>query len=161
MKSLVLALAVAFVATAAPATELLLGAGHSRYGSDRGRDSAVISAELRGAPFAQFAGAGVSAAVAADLHGRGDAFVGIGLAARWALGADWFIDTSVLPGLYSASGSANDLGGNFQFRSALALGRRFDGVGAVSLAVVHKSNAGIDSFNPGMNALLLRWHREF
>ena len=66
-----------------------------------------------------------------------------------------------MPGLFEEGTDGNDLGLAFEVRSLAGLGYRFDSGSAISLAVSHKSNAGLGDSNPGANALLLRYHRSF
>jgi len=69
-----------------------------------------------------------------------------------------------MPRYYSEVTDENDLGGNIQFRSLLAIGRTFPSGAKLSLAVPHKSNVGLDDRNPDLNSILLillRWHTAF
>ena len=158
---LIAALASTLPATAAPAAELVLGLGHSFYNYGGGRDSTVVSLELRGPAIGHLGRAEVSPLIVGDRHRLGDSFVGIGLAARWQLRRGWFVDVSVAPGKYRASSPANALGSDFEFRSHVGLGHDLGKGRALSAAFVHKSNAGIGRINPGLQTVLLRWHQRF
>ncbi len=153
----------ALLAAAGPAAaqEVVLGLGYADHNGAGGEDGAAFQIEYHAAPFGALLGAQLMGAAALDLTAAGDAFAGIGLLARWSGSGPWFVDASVMPGLYAEGEDGNDLGGDVQFRSALALGRRIGPGQAVSLALGHKSNAGLEDRNPGMTDLTLRWHRAF
>lgn len=158
------AAAVAAWSIAAPgaqAGEVVFGLGKSAYLAAAGRDSALLSAELHGPVIGSLWGADLRPMLVADRHRLGDSFLGAGLSARWALREGWFADAGVAPGIYHAAVPANDLGGKLEFRSHLGLGRALGRGQALSLAFVHKSNAGTGRVNPGMHTVLLRWHQGF
>ncbi|MFE3838570.1 acyloxyacyl hydrolase [Pseudogemmobacter sonorensis] len=163
LRTVLLLLATLAASTPAPvaAQELILGAGHSDFNAVRAENGAVISAEYRGRGFARILGAEAAFSAALDLHETGDAYLGAGLALRWRETERWFIEAGVMPGLFARSSSRNDLGGALHFRSFLGVGWRIDENSAISLAAIHKSNAHLESYNPGLNTLLLRWHRRF
>jgi lipid A 3-O-deacylase len=73
----------------------------------------------------------------------------------------WFIEGSVLPGAFFEKVVENDLGSTFEIRSLLGIGYTFDSGNRLSLAVTHKSNASTASKNPGVNAVLIRFRRQF
>ena len=66
-----------------------------------------------------------------------------------------------MPGAYFEDSAATDLGHTVEFRSLLGLAYRLRSGDKLSFAVLHKSNAGLGSQNPGANTFLLRWHRAF
>lgn len=153
---------IAMLAQPADAQELLLGAGFSDFSREEATDSVVLSGELRSASFATLLGGEVAAMAVLDAHAEGDGFAGIGLAARWSVGAGgWFVDAGVAPGVFNAGRSGNFLGRDLEFRTHLGVGRRMADGNAWSLAALHKSNADTGSVNPGMNSVLLRWHHGF
>lgn len=92
---------------------------------------------------------------------NGDSHVGIGLFALYDFRDQWFIEASLMPGAYFNGTEGNWLGGHFQIRNLVALGYAVDDRHSLSFAFMHLSNADTTEFNPGMNALLLRWHRRF
>ena len=143
------------------ADEVIAGLGQSSFNSRDGKDSVVLSAEYRPDPFGRFLGAAASFAVAFDAHAEGDVFAGFGLGLRWDLNRRWFLDLSVMPGLWRASTPCNDLGGDFQFRSIIGPGYRLTDTSAISFVLSHKSNAHIEDRNPGLDMVLLRWHMAF
>lgn len=148
-------------AAQAPAGEIIGALGYSQFNSDNARNSLILSLEYRGETLTRFLGADIAPAAMGEVHVRGDVFVGIGLAARWQLPGAWFTEVGVAPGAYRAAGSGNSLGSGFEIRSHIALGRQMTERGALSLALTHKSNADTERVNPGLNALLLRWHHQF
>ena len=72
------------------------------------------------------------------------------------VGAGWFAEGSVMPGFYDA-GDGPDLGSNLQFRSALGLGYEFAGGSTLSVHYDHRSNADIESLNPGLETIAIRY----
>ena len=128
--------------------------------SDRDRDATGAAIEYR------WTGSLVSKprleagwAMAAQADSNGNAWVGLGVAAAYRLGDSLFVEGSFMPGYY-AEGD-DPLGGDSQFRTMLGLGVDISGTDAVSLAVSHFSNGGLDDYNPGANTLLLQWTKRF
>lgn len=158
---LIVIFATATGAAPAVAQEWILGIGAADFSSALGQDGGLLALEYRPAAFYSNRRIDIGWAVAAEVHSTGDIFVGAGLAATWTLDRRWFLDASVIPGLYAENDWRNDLGSSFEIRSLLALGYRLDDRNAISLAASHKSNASTAAFNPGVNAVLLRWHRRF
>ncbi|PWE31361.1 lipid A 3-O-deacylase [Maritimibacter sp. 55A14] len=144
----------------AAAGEFILGAGYVDFSRGAG-DEAGLTGEYHADPFTRLGAIGLNFGVAAGLHGNGDVWVGAGIAARADLGERWFVEGSVLPGYYEAGERESRLGGHFQIRSLAALGYRLDGGYGLSLSIDHKSNAGTEDFNPGVNTVSLRLHRAF
>lgn len=163
MKPLHILAFAGFCAAAVPAqaAEVILGLGPSVYGFSGARNSPVLSMDLRGPGVAQLGRAELAPMLVIDRHAFGDSFVGVGLAARWPLRQGWFVDAGAAPGAYRAAIPANDLGGGLEFRLHLAVGKNLAPGRAVSLALIHKSNAGTGRVNPGLNGVLLRWHHGF
>jgi hypothetical protein len=94
--------------------------------------------------------AGVSVSRASEV------WAGAGLMLTWKqAGGPFFLQGSVMPGLYS-KGNGRDLGGSLQFRSSLEAGYEFPSDLRVSIGIDHRSNADLNSFNPGMDGLHLR-----
>ena len=161
MKSLMMAAALAMAATGAQAQSVTFGLGYTDYNEDAATNSALLSLEYQHRPFyeGRVMSLGVGAALESD--GESDLFIGAGLAANWSLRNDWFVEASVMPGYYDAASSANRLGGDFQIRSLLGVGRVLPNGNAISVAAQHKSNASTNDFNPGVNALLVRYRLAF
>jgi hypothetical protein len=161
MKTLALALGLGMAAATAQAQSLVLGAGYSYFSDASAQDAATLSLEYQFAPFYTGRVIEISTLIAADHDSEGDSYVGVGLGAKWRLDNDWFIEASTMPGYYNDGTSANDLGGHFHFRSLFGVGRTMPSGNAVSVALTHKSNASTKSYNPGVNAVLLRYHLAF
>ena len=73
-------------------------------------------------------------------------FLYAGTDQRINLGRFWFIDTGTSVGFYE-KGDGKDIGGEFEFRTGVAVGRRL------------RDGSSYYRRNPGMNSLLLRWSR--
>ena len=67
-----------------------------------------------------------------------------------------YFEFSSLTGLYHGS-DGPDLGHLVEFRSGIAIGKKFDNGGTLSLAIDHRSNAGLSSVNPGVETIALRY----
>ena len=144
----------------AAAQELVFGVGAIDF-QEQGQDSGVFDVSYRHRPFVQRRVASLAFGASANVTGEGDVFLGGGVWAKWQWENGWFVDLSVMPGAYFEGQDGNDLGSTFEIRSLAGLGYRFDNGAAVSAAVMHKSNAGIGSDNPGANAFLIRYHYGF
>ncbi len=145
----------------AAAGDLVLGLGYSDFNEPAAMNSAILELEVHSRPRWHFAGADWSIAAAIVAHSEGDLFIGGGPAAVWPLRDRWFVEASVMPGLFRDSGDGNDLGSTFEIRSLLGVGRRISDTLSLSLALTHKSNASTAERNPGVNAVSLRLRRSF
>lgn len=152
------------LATSGPvqAAEWVLGVGSTDFTASGAVDSGVLVAELHGRTLTSWGRAEFKPGLAAVLDANGDFWIGGGIHADLPLGRSaWFAESSVMPGLYKEALTGNSLGSAFEIRSLLGIGYGFAGGTRVSLAVAHKSNAGIGSHNPGENAMTLRFGRAF
>jgi hypothetical protein len=70
------------------------------------------------------------------------------------MGERWIFSPSWGAGLYHQEGG-QDLGGPFEFRSALELSYRLEAGSRLSLCLHHLSNGGLFENNPGSESLLL------
>lgn len=161
MKSLLTSTALFLAATSVQAQSVIFGAGYADFSNGNGEDQAVFSLEYQHRPFHEATrfSAGWGTALTVDVDG--DTHIGAGLVGIYSFSNRWFAELSVMPGYYNAANDANDLGGNFQIRSLLGVGYTLESGNSISLAVTHKSNASTESFNPGVNALFLRYHYGF
>ena len=159
MKYIPLCAALLFAPLAVSAQEVVLGAGFADFSSDGADDSVLFSVDYNFRPFYSSGRFDLGWGTALELDTAGDAFAGIGLVARQGLGERWFISASVLPGAYFHASTPNDLGSIFEIRSLLGVGYALNDTSSLSLAISHKSNATTADYNPGVNALSLRWHK--
>lgn len=157
-----LGIAAILAATSATAGDIIVGIGQDDV-FDQTETSAVAAVlEYHADPFfdGQIASHGFAGAIYADADS--DVFLGFGIASIWRLGdGPWFVETSIMPGYYDAGSGGTDLGGNWQFRSLIGLGYRFDGGSRISLALDHKSNADLEEDNPGSETVMLRYRLDF
>lgn len=161
MRNILLAIGLAAWASAAPAQQVVLGAGYADFANDVSLDRAVLAIEYHHDPFLTRDRFTLGLGAALSVHATGDFFAGIGLAAVYDLKGRWFIEASVMPGIFEESTPLNDLGSAFEIRSLIGVGYELDDNQAVSLAITHKSNASTSNHNPGVDAILLRWHHRF
>ena len=88
---------------------------------------------------------------------EGSTWIGLGVKTMWEIGNDgFFVEGSVMPGYYWA-GAGPDLGGGLQFRSALGGGFEFANGSTLALLYDHRSNAGLDDLNPGLETIGIRY----
>ncbi|MEO1778432.1 MAG: acyloxyacyl hydrolase [Pseudomonadota bacterium] len=161
MRSLLITALSLFVCLApASAQEWVVGVGATDFRAP-GEDSLALDLEYRHRPFVERRVVSLAWGAQLGLTGEGDGFVGGGLWARWQWPGGWFVDASVMPGLYGAGAAGNSLGAAVQIRSLLGVGKAFAGNTALSVAISHKSNAGLADANPGMNVYSLRYHIRF
>ena len=87
----------------------------------------------------------------ASVSDSGAAWLGAGAGLTWRPSAtSFFLRVSSMAGVYRRS-SGPDLGGALQFRSALDLGWRGARGLEYGIGADHRSNAGLNSRNPGLN----------
>ncbi len=95
--------------------------------------------------------------IAASITDQGDAWIGAG--AKWStidqFGGPFFVETSLLPGIY-LHGDGPDIGGALQFRSSFGVGIQLSNGTTVLTSYDHRSNADTRALNPGLETLALR-----
>ncbi|MVO18273.1 acyloxyacyl hydrolase [Parasedimentitalea huanghaiensis] len=138
--------------------EWVVGSGFADFSNGQSKDTAIISAEYHSAYFHRRKRLELGWGAAVSVFGTGDVHLGGGLVGTVDLGHRWFGEVSVMPGVYAHRKVENDLGSAFEIRSLVSVGRRLKNGSAVSVALTHKSNASTATNNPGVNALLVRWH---
>lgn len=143
------------------AQSVVLGAGYIDYTDRGGDDQAALSLEYHHTPFHEAGRLAIGLGGTLSTDTDGDTHLGVGIVGTYALDRNWFVEASVMPGIYSESSAANDLGNDFEIRSLLGIGYTFETGNRVSLAATHISNANTGDFNPGANSLLLRYHIAF
>ena len=88
----------------------------------------------------------------------GSSWAGAGV--KWTsahvIDSPFFIETSLMPGLYSQS-DGPDLGGSLHFRSAFGAGYRFDNGATLSVLYDHRSNGDTHNLNPGLETIAVRY----
>ena len=93
-------------------------------------------------------------AVAGRIDEDRDAFFGGGVTGEYRFAENWFVEMGFMPGLYH--GGDTDLGGTVHFRSMIGIGFDIHKDIGLGLTIDHMSNGGIQSRNPGSDALMLR-----
>ena len=146
---------------AASAQDAVLEMFWNDYSADGAQDAVAFGVDYRLRPFATPGRIALRLVVGGTLDAHGNIWVGIGPSAEWSLGPRWFLEASILPGLYRPAGEGFDLGNDLEFRSTLALGYRLDDRSSLALALRHVSNGDTDPFNPGLNGVGLRLYRSF
>jgi len=140
------------------AQDWTVGAGFADFSNGLSQDGGILALEYHHVPFHNASGLEIGLGGALTVHGVGDLHLGVGLVGLAALGNNWFVEGSVMPGVFIERHARNDLGSAFEIRSLIAIGLRFASGGALSVAMTHKSNASTAPQNSGVNSLVLRWH---
>lgn len=148
-------------ATPAAAQDAVFELLWNDYSAEGAEDALAFGVEYRLRPFATPGRVAFRLVVGATLDAHGNIWAGAGPAADWSLGPRWFLEASVLPGLYRPAGEGFDLGNDLEFATTLALGYRLDDRSSLALALRHISNGDTDPVNPGLNAIGLRLYRSF
>lgn len=161
MKYLVFMAFALMAATTAQAQSIVFGAGYADFSHSEAEDQAIVSLEYQHRSFYEATRFSATWGAALSVDTDGDTHVGAGLIGLYTFADRWFVEGSVMPGYYSESNERNDLGGSFQIRSLLGLGYTLESGNKLSVAITHKSNASTQEDNPGVNALLLRYHYAF
>jgi len=159
MRSFLMALAFApMFPLALSAQEVVTGFGYGDFHANAADSGYYISADYLGPRDWTLLGFETGWGATGQLHEAGDVFLGGGLQAQRDLGKGWFVETSIMPGVFFEGADANDLGSTFEIRSLLGIGRDLRGGRRLSLALSHISNASLADRNPGLNGLSLRLH---
>jgi lipid A 3-O-deacylase len=142
----------------ASAQEIVVGAGSALFDGDT---STMLALEYHGGTWRELGRFKLRFGGGLAFEENGSGWAGVGLSGNVDLGRKWFAEFSFFPGYYNAGSSATRLGSNIEFRTLIGLGYTVSDSAAVSVAIDHRSNAGLDDFNPGVNSVTLRWHRRF
>lgn len=127
---------------------LFFGIGAYDFNQDQeGRTSLAANAEYR---FGQRL-FGIGPALGLDVNTDGAIYGYLGLHADLALGRT--VITPMLAAGGYRRGDSVDLGGVFEFRSALGIAYELDSAIRLGLRITHLSNAGIYGSNPGIEEL--------
>ena len=105
--------------------------------------------------FANAGGFTGNIAVAGRLDEDGDAWAGAGIAGKYRIGNQFFLEGSFMPGFYHAGDT--ELGGSLHFRSLIGAGFDINENMAISLTIDHMSNGSTQTLNPGSDAVTLRF----
>ncbi|SCZ64658.1 acyloxyacyl hydrolase [Epibacterium ulvae] len=143
----------------ASAQSLVFGAGFADFSAGEADDGAIVSLDYLHTPFWERGALSAGWGATAALTDSGDGFIGGGLAGRYELKNNWFLEGSVMPGAFFENEPENDLGSTFEIRSLIGVGKTLRSGNGISLAISHKSNASTADDNPGLNAITLRWHK--
>ncbi|MEP3527729.1 MAG: acyloxyacyl hydrolase [Sulfitobacter sp.] len=148
--------------SAAYSGEFAIGVGADDVAGRNETTATTFVVEHHATPFHKGPLASYSFAVAAQIDEDEDLFVGGGLHARWSPGdGPWSIESSFMPGYYQEGPDGTALGGKVQFRTLVGLSYELDEIRRISLALDHKSNARLESTNPGSETIAVRYHYKF
>ncbi len=143
------------------AQQIVLGFGieEARAGQENAEPLAVL--EYWASPFADLGRTRAHYGFAAQADEVGDMWMGPMMAGTYEFGSRLFAEASLGAGYYGAEADGSDLGLELQFRSLVGVGAWLGPTWGISLAVDHKSNAGLGERNPGTNQLSLRLRHRF
>lgn len=158
MKPLATLFSLAVSTQAALAGDMIIGIGQDDVLDQTDTEAAALVIEYHADPFWTGEKASYGLAIAGQVDGDGDVFLGVGVAALWELGSGpWFVEASFMPGYYAKGSGGSPLGGNLQFRTLLGLGYQLSQSRSISISIDHKSNADIENQNPGGETLAIRY----
>jgi len=162
IKVLNLSITILLLWLSTPAQSSSLVFGFGAEGVD-GEDTTkvVVYLEFKSSPFFERGRFSASYSTATRVDSDSDFYIGAGALIEFSLTDRLFIEASLLPGYYGRGQNGTELGGNIQFRSLAGVGYNLNARSAVSVAIDHLSNAGIEDRNPGTEALTLRFTRRF
>ena len=149
------------MATSATAGDFVLGVGVGHVADEGSSGPATLTLEYHSDPLFERGRLSAGWSVVAQVNEDNDLFIGGGAAAEYALSERWFFEASLMPGYFGKGSGSTDLGGNIQFRTVVGLGYNLTETSAISIAIDHKSNAGIEDVNPGTEALKIRFIKRF
>jgi hypothetical protein len=148
-------------ALAAQAGDLIIGVGRDNVDSSDASEATGVQVEYHSAPIRSYDWGDISWMGVIEGDSDSDLYAGAGFSLIWVFSQSWFVEGSLAAGYYDAGSDGLDLGGDFQFRTLAGIGYRLNEVSAVSFSIDHLSNAGLESPNPGRNAVFLRYRRSF
>jgi len=153
--------ALSGMAPMAQAQEWVFGAGFADFSKKGSVDGGILVIEHHNAPFHTAERFSLGWAQSAVIHATGDVFMGVGLAGMYDFDNNWFVEASMMPGVFLESRPGNNLGSTFEIRSVLGVGYHLQNGNSISLALGHKSNASTAASNPGVNTAMLLWRTSF
>lgn len=152
---------LAFSTTVAAADTVVLGIGVDNLDATGANEAGAFQLEYHAEPMGQLLSGDLALMGVAQADADGDVFVGGGLSLTWQGRGKWFVESSLAAGYYDAGSDGLDLGGNVMFRTLLGVGYAISDTSRISLAVDHLSNAGLETVNPGRNAVHVRYGFNF
>ncbi|MGA9409787.1 MAG: acyloxyacyl hydrolase [Roseobacter sp.] len=142
------------------ASELIVGIGVDDV-DGREAETIAIEFEYHTNPLRQYGWGIVSGMFVIKADGDRDSYIGVGPSLLWNTSDKWFVEGSLTVGYYNEGNGGTNLGGNLQFRTLIGLGYRLSDRTRLSVAIDHLSNAGIEDFNPGREAVSVRYGVQF
>lgn len=142
------------------ASELIVGIGVDDV-DGREAETIAIEFEYHTNPLRQYGWGIVSGMFVIKADGDRDSYIGVGPSLLWNTSDQWFVEGSLTVGYYNEGNGGTNLGGNLQFRTLIGLGYRLSDRTRLSVAIDHLSNAGIEDFNPGREAVSVRYGVQF
>lgn len=152
------AAAAALLAAPATAQEVALGIGWNALDGVGGAPAGFV--EGRFGTFRLFDGVSLRIGGVLEADTDGDLFGGLGPVLGWAFLPGWKLEGSFMPGVY-IEGAGADLGSTCEFRSFVGISYAIDDSYRLGVAWSHKSNAGLDEYNPGEDSAWLYVARQF
>ena len=135
---------------AALAGEVILGFGMDDVVGHRDSPATAYGVEYRSEPKWQFFGLNISVGSAIETDEDGDFWIGAGFAQSFDLTSKLRFEISLMPGFYKQAEGGTFMGHDLEFRTQIALSYDLGGDTRIGVAIEHKSNANIGSFNQGV-----------
>lgn len=132
--------------------EVEFGIGYDAFDDDDFDEDVAFGIDLRSVPVLDFTYLQVGIGLGTEFDSDGDFFFGGGPYAAVPFGSTGLrLIGSFFPGAYAAGNSGDDLGSTLMFRSRIGLDYAITERISIGAAFEHKSNAGIEDENPGVN----------
>jgi hypothetical protein len=148
------------LASPAAASDFVFGIGQDDV-DGQGTEAVAFQLEYHTNPLREYSWGKVSGMVATQVDDDSGTYVGVGLSLLWITSDKWFVEGNFAVGYYDEGDGGTDLGSNLQFRTLVGFGYRMSDRTRLSIAIDHLSNAGVEKFNPGREAVSIRYGIEF
>jgi hypothetical protein len=158
----VLCAAFLLVSQNAQANELVFGLGGSDLLDEVRKEAVAGLIEYHTDPFWNPLSADVSWLVALQIDTTDNIFLGVGVHGLSRLGTpNFFVEASISGGAFHQGNGIPTTTESFLFRSSIGAGFYLDDNSRVSLTIDHLLNSDFKNYDPGTEAILLRYTRGF
>lgn len=161
MNKISCSVALLFILTSpTAASDFVFGLGQNDV-DGQGAEAVAFQLEYHSEPLREYSWGSVSGMVATQVDDDGDSYLGVGVSLMWNTSDKWFVEGNWAVGYYDEGDGGTNLGGNLQFRTLVGFGYRMSDQTRLSIALDHLSNAGLKEFNPGREAVTIRYRIDF
>ncbi len=141
---------IGLLPAAALAGEVILGYGMDDVVGHRNTPAAAYAIEYRNSPKWNFFGFDIAAGGALETDSDADFWIGAGFVQTFDLTSRIRLEISLMPGFYRQAPGGTYMGYGLEFRTQVGLSYDLGGDNRIGVAIEHKSNASLGSFNQGV-----------